>query len=244
MKHLLVLFISLSASPFVMGANPDKTDVLNGVELASSKEASTRSYVGHTEKSFSYGMKEVLKGITNFSEKCNNEFKSKRTFTSEEDCKYLNENLIETVVVKDIKRPESLKSFQESYLVGRRVYNRGEFGYYELVTVREELNEKNQKVIHIDLTMLNDDEVKNYTDLKIKKDSAFDSSISSYKITEISPTETLVRYEYSATTKHWLLNKELSVPQVFASISKGINLLFESIEGESSLIKREVASQN
>jgi len=244
MKHLFVLFIALSTSPLVFGSAPDKTDVLNGVELLSSKESSTRSYVGHIEKSLPYGFHTVMKGITNFADKCNNEFKKKRVFTSEEDCKYLNENLIETIVIKDIKRPENLKSFKDSYLIGRRVYNRGEFGYYELVTVRESLNEKNQKVTHIDLTMLNDDEVKNYTDLKIKKDSAFDSSISSYKVTEVSPTETLVRYEYSATTKHWLLNKEITVPQVFSSISKGINLLFESIEGESSFLKREVASQN
>lgn len=244
MKHLFVLLITLSTAPLVFGATPDKTDILNGVQLLTSKESSTRSYIGHTEKSLPYSIQTVMNGITNFSDKCNNDLKSKRVFTSEEDCKYLNENLIETVVIKDITRPENLKNFKESYLIGRKVYNRGEFGYYELVTIREEVNEKKQRVIYVDLTMLNDDEVKNYTELKIKKETAFDSSISSYRITEVSPSETLVRYEYSATTKHWLLNKELSVPQVFSSISRGINLLFESIEGESSYTKREVASQN
>lgn len=243
MKNLATILLSISASTLAFSA-PDKTEQLNGVDLVTVKEKSTRTYVGSLEKSLPYGVSVVMKGITNFADKCNNDFKDKRVFTAQEDCKYFNENLIETVVLKDIKRPEELNQFKESYLVGRKVYNRGEFGYYELVTVKEELNEKKQKVISIDLTMLDDKEVKNYTDLKIEKDSAFDSSLSSYRITEVSPTETLVRYEYSATTKHWLLNKELSVPQVFASISKSINILVKSIEDESSTLKREVASQN
>lgn len=224
-------------------AEVDKIEVLNGVQLRSGKKNDTRSYTGRIEKYFQFPIEMVKKGVTNFSEKCNNSFKDKRKFTKDMgNCKYHNENLVESFVIKDIRNSDKIKNVNEAYLLGRIVYNRGSFGFYELVTITESKNQLNQKTITISTRMLEDKEVKLYTSPKFKKESAFDNSSTRFILTETSPTETKVNYEYHASTDHWILNKEVSVPQVFASMSKSINDLIKTIEDESSLQKRELAS--
>lgn len=236
-----VMMLSLSFNVHA-GLTIDKTEELGGVDLKSGKAESVRSYSGSINKQFLYPLEIVKKGITNFSEKCNNGYKSKRQYTSQAtDCKYFNEHLVESIVIKDIKPVEAYQG-TEHYLVGRQVYNRGSYGYYELVQIKSGMNDKKQKFITISLKMLEDSEVKNFTEPKFNKDSAFDHSSSLYTLTEIGPTETQMTYEYQADTDHWILNKEISVPQVFASISKSINDLMKTIETESSLQKRELAS--
>lgn len=243
MPFFLVVLLAFSL-PIFAKSGPDKKEVINGVSLVSAKEKNLRSFTGSTQKTLHFPIELVKKGVTNFTEKCNNSFKSKRKYSSEKkDCKYHNENLVETFVVKDIRKMESFKNFKEVYLLGRHVYNRGTYGYYELATVQETKNDKNQRTIKVLLRMLDDNEVKLFTELKITKDTAFDTSTSSYVLTEISPEETLVEYEYNAETDHWLLNKEVSVPQVFASISRSVNDLLRTIETESSHQKREIASK-
>jgi hypothetical protein len=237
----MILLVSMSANA---QTNFDKTEELYGVSLKSAKEDTTRSYIGSIEKTLPFPMAIVKNGVTNFTERCNNDFKSKRKFTAEEtNCKYHNEHLVESFVVRDIKTLDSFKDFRENYLVGRQVYNRGHFGFYDLVQVREGMNDKNQKTMTITLRMLEDEEVKALTELKITKDSAFNKSHAEFILTEIAPGQTHLNYSYTAQTDHWLLNKEISVPQVFASISKTINSLVKAVEDESSLQKRDLASK-
>ncbi len=242
LKSILLIAVTVSASAFAQTF--DKTEELNGVSLKSGKESSIRSYVGSTEKTFPYPAAIVKKGITNFTDKCNNDYKSKRKFTDEKaDCKYHNDHLVESFLVTGLREMEHFKSFSEVYLVGRQVYNRGAFGYYEMVQVAEGMNEKKQKTITITLKMLDDAEVRLFTTPKFSRDSAFDKSFASFVLTEISPNQTHMAYEYSAETDHWILNKEVSVPQVFASISKSINDLVNTVEAASAVQKRELASK-
>lgn len=222
----------------------DKVQELNGVNLKSLKEKSVRTYSGSMEKVLPFPLEVVKKGVTNFTDKCNNSYKSKRKYTPDmTDCRYHNDHIVESFVVKDIREMEYFKEVSEVYLLGRRIYNRGAYGYYELVTVRDGMNDKNQKTVTVTLRMLDDKEAKLYTTPKFSKESAFDSSNSTFTLTQITPGETQINYEYSATTDHWLLNKEISVPQVFASISKSINDLVKTVEDESSYQKRELASK-
>lgn len=222
----------------------DKIEELNGVELKSGKEDAVRSYVGSVQKTLPYSIDLVKKGVTNFTEKCNNTLKDKRKYTSEEvDCKYHNENIVETFVINDFRKNNELNKYSETYLLGRQIYNRGAFGYYELVTVSEEVEEDNRKTVKITLRMLDDKEVSGYISPKFSRESAFDHSTSVFTLVQLSSQETQVRYEYSALTDHWLLNKEVSVPQVFVSISKSINDLLKTIEEESSIQKRQLASK-
>lgn len=238
---LLILFFSFSA---FCETEFDKTQELNGVSLKSGKEESVRTFLGSTEKTLSYPMELVKKGITNFTERCNNDYKGKRKFTQEDvDCKYHNENMVETFMVKDINQMHYFKDLSEAYLLGRLGYNRGLFGYYELVTVHEGMNDKNQKTVTISLRMLDDNEVKVFTTPKFSRDSAFEQTRTIFTLTQLSPNQTHLTFHYEAKTDHWLLNKEISVPQVFASMGKSINDLVDSVEMQSSYHKREVASK-
>jgi hypothetical protein len=240
--YISLLALVLSFNTFAESF--DKTEELNGVTLKSRKEDAVRTFVGSTEKTFSFPVELVKKGITNFTEKCNNDYKSKRKFTDEKiDCKYHNDHLVESIVIKDIRQMDHFKHLSEVYIVGRQVYNRGAFGYYEMVSVEDKLNDKKQKLSIIRLRMLDDEEVRLFTSPKFAKESAFDKSYATFTLTEIAPNTTHMTYEYSAETDHWLLNKEVSVPQVFASISKSINDLVITVEAESSFQKRELASK-
>lgn len=239
---LIGSFLTLAA----VASEADRTEELNGVELKSFKQDDTRTFQGHIEKNISSPIDHVKKSVTNFTEKCNNSLKSKRNFTSKDfDCKYHNENdnVVESIVITNIKANEDFKGFSENYLLGRTVYNRGSYEFYELVQVKEGMNDKNQKTVTVSLRMLNDSEVKTYTEPKFSQDSTFDKSTSQFTLTQISPNQTHLTYDYTAETNHWLLNKELSVPQVFASISKTVSALVETVEEASNSGKREVASQ-
>lgn len=234
--------ITLSAGA---AAKFDKKDTISGVKVESGKKDSTRLYRGTYNKSFPFSIETVKNSVVNFHEKCNNKFKDKRQFTDKKaDCKYHNDNLVETIVVKDINQSgwTKIEGEVERYILGRQVYNRGNFGYYELVQIVESRNALNQKVLTVTQKMLSDKETKVYTKPKFDRDSAFDKTTATFVLTEVSPKETTLTYEYKAETEHWILNKEVSVPQVFASISKSINDLVKTVDKESQVQTRDLAS--
>lgn len=227
------------------GTKMDKKETIHGVLVETGKQDSVRIYQGTVSKNYPFNLNTIKNSIVNFQDKCNNDLKDKRQYTDKNiSCKYHNENLVETLVVKDIKNSNLPKESGEveRYILGRQVYNRGSFGYYELVRIYEGKNEQNQKTIKIVTRMLSDKEVKSYVNPKFEKDSAFDASVSTYLLTEISPNETNFTYQYKAETEHWILNKEVSVPQVFASISKSINDLLKTVSAESAIQIRDLAS--
>lgn len=225
-------------------AKIDKKDTINGVKVTSAKDDDTRTYSGQITKKFPHPIESVKSGIVNFDEKCNNDYKERRNFTDKKaDCKYHNDHLVETLVVKDLKDGWTKDANEvERYILGRQIYNRGSFGYYEMVKVFEAKNAQNQRTITIVQTMMSDKQVKKYTKPAFEKDSAFDDSMSIFTLTETAPNETTMEYTYQASTEHFILNKEISVPQVFASISKSINDLIKTVATESALKSRDVAS--
>ena len=220
-------------------------NTIDGVAVQSAKKDDARTYTGTISKDFSTSMANVVKSVVNFNEKCNNSLKDRREFTDKKaNCKYHNENLVETIIVKDINKNGWTKEPSEvdRYLLARHIYNRGKFHHYELIRVYEKINQQNQKTIIITQTMMNDKDVKKYTSPKFDKDSAFDEVISTFTLTEVSPNLINLKYEYKAVTDHWMLNKEVSVPQVFASMSKGINDLIKAMDQESRVPARDVAA--
>jgi len=223
----------------------DKIEFINGVSVQSGKHDSTRIYRGFITKIFPYGLSSVKFSVMKFQDRCNDSYKKRRKYTDKStSCKYHNDNLVETIVVKDINKSGWTKDLNEvdRYVLGRQIYNRGSFGHYELVIVYEGKNTENQKIITVTQKMMNDEETKKYTKPVFEKDSAFDNAISTYTLTETGPNETTVTYEYKAETEHWILNKEVSVPQVFSSISKSINDLVKTMDEQSSLQSRDIAS--
>jgi hypothetical protein len=242
LKCFLITLISLSN--LALAVNFDKSDEINGVELGSGKDGSVRHYQGTITKTYPISLQIVQNGITNFDEKCNNGFKKKRELTpTKEDCKYHNENLIESLIIRDIAQTYKKDVGEvERYLVARRIYNRGNFGHYDLIKITHGKNEKNQKTVTIQMKMLSNDEVKSYIQPKIKTESAFSQAQGLFVLTEIGPKTTELAYKYYSTTDHWVLNKEISIPQVFASMSKSINDLFATVDAEAGNLSREFAS--
>lgn len=223
----------------------ERTDEIDGVKLESGKIDSTRFYRGIVSKTYPYSIDQVRASVMNFDERCNNEFKSKREFSDKtKDCKFHNDNLVESVITRDINSNYKKEQNEvDRMVIARRVYNRGSFSYNELVTVYEYKNNENKKVIKIVQNMLEDSEAKKYTKPLVKKDTAFDATTGTFVLTEVSPNETKMDYIYNSETTHWILNKEVSVSQVFSSISKSLNDLLEIVDKESSSYSRDLASK-
>lgn len=246
MKQLVTFGLMTALTSAFSAVKYDKLDEIKGVVLKSGKEKSNRYFMGSSTKTIQQPLQYVMNGVLNFQEKCNNDYKDKREYTDKKtDCKYHNAHLVETLIIKDIHPTGWVKEAneRERYITGRRVYNRGSFGYYELIQIFDGKNDKNQKTVTVVQRMLNDKEAKVYVNPKFKKDSAFDESIGTFTLTEINPHTTEVTYAYNSETEHWLLNKEVSVPQIFSTISQSINDLMVSIDKESSLQSRDLASQ-
>ena len=223
----------------------DKAESINGVAVQSGKHDNTRIYRGSITKTFPYGITAVKNSIVNFQDRCNNSLMNRRKYTNKKTpCKYHNENLVETIVVKDINKTGWSKNPNEieRYVLGRQIYNRGSFGYYELVTIHESKNSLNQKTVTVIQNMMSNSETKKYAKPLFEKDSAFDETSGTFILTETAPNETTLSYSYFAETEHWILNKEVSVPQVFVSISKSINDLVKTLDIESSKLTRDLAS--
>jgi hypothetical protein len=223
----------------------NKRDRIEGVLVQSGKHDETRYYSGSVSKILPFKISTVKNSITNFNQRCNNSYKEKRRLTDKSmNCKYHNDNLIETIIVKELKSGQWQREASEieRFILGRRVYNRGDFGYYEMVQIFETRNDQNQKTIKILQTMLSDREVQKYLNPAFQRDSAFDQSSATFILTELSSHETSMEYQYMAQTQHWILNKEISVPQVFSSISKSINDLFKTVDAESMALSSDIAS--
>lgn len=243
MTKFTVFFLSVFSLAHA-SAILDRKENINGIVLESSKEGTLRNYHAHTNKVLPYGLKSVSKSILNFSDRCNNSHRDMRQFLDKKkDCKYHNENLIEAFEVTDLKTPFTNNENDQKHLIGKQIYNRGHYGYYELVEVKSQKNESSQNQVVITQRMLSDQEVKEYTAAKFEQDSSFKTSVVKYVLTETSPSSTRIDYFSDAQTEHWVLNKELSIPQVFASLGKGIQELLKSVEQDSQIQNRDIASK-
>lgn len=242
----ILFFILLSSLSLVAFAeySIDQKETIKGIVLSSGKKDAHRSYLGKLTKELPYSLNLVKAAILLFSERCNNEYKDRRKFSDKKlNCKYHNDHLVETFTVSNIRSQDYFKDLSAFFLLGRKIYNRGEFGYYELVTVRDSVNAKKQKNSIIIARMLDDEEVKYFTSPKFKKESAFDKSTSYFELTELAPDKTQLVYEYSAETDHWLLNKKVAAGKVFNSIANSIQTLVESIETEALTQKKALSEK-
>lgn len=217
------------------------------IDLLSGKKDSLRFYKGTRSIILNEKIQNVLQSITNFEDKCNNEYKDRRELISKKrECKYHNSNLVESKVYKDLGKFQKESNEVDRYLVARRIYNRQTFSHMDLVVIYESMNTDGQKVIKINQKMLEDKEAKKYLSPPVEHDSVFEIAYSNFTLTEIAPGKTQLEYFYASETDHWLLNKSVSVSNVFESMAKSIDLLFNSIDQElaqKSSIKTKIVSQ-
>ena len=243
------LLLTLALLPLITHADYSAYEVDNKsthetskVKMISGKKESNRFYQGNLSKVFPTSIENVLKGILNFSEKCNNELKDRRELTDKKAvCAHHNSNLVESKVYKITKEFKKKKNETDRFLVARRIYNRQSFSHIDLITRYEEKNSSGNRVIKISQEMISDTEVKKYIDPPVELDSAFQKAYAEFTVTEIDKESTIVSYYYASETDHWLLNKSVSVGQVFDSMGKSIGLLFSSIDAGS---KPKMISKN
>lgn len=195
---------------------------IEGVTLETSKTKSIRTLKAIKSVELPLDLSETLKLVINFEEKCNNSYKDKRKWSDKKtDCKFHNNNLIETIYYRDIKNKKS--DLKDHYLLLRHGYNRGSFIYFEEITI-----DQKDKEIDVRQRLLSDEEVKTFLETKIETLFSFQGVDSHFHLKVTDPNKTQLTFTYQSSTDHWLLNKEMMIGEIFESTAKGINDLFLS----------------
>lgn len=207
---------------FLLPLNAFAQKTIDGVHLETSKTKSTRHLKATKSVTLNLNLADSLKLVLNFNEKCNNNFKDKRKWTDRGvECKFHNNNLIETVFYRDIKNRNP--SWKDHFLLFRHGYNRGTFLYFEEITV-----EQSDKESHVRQRLLSDEEVKSFLDTELETEFSFQKVTGHFYLKQLAPHQTQLTYTYESSTDHWLLNKEMMIGEIFESTAKGINDLFLS----------------
>ncbi len=236
LKAMILILISLTSNANEYSGfeiDNKETNKKYNIDLLSGKKDSLRFYKGTLTRIVDRPIDQVIKSITNFEEKCNNDYKDRRELTNKNtDCKYHNSNLVESKKYKNIKKISKDKDEIERYLIARRIYNRQSFSHMDLVIIYQSINENGERVVKINQKMIDDKDVKKYIKPPVEHDSVFKVAYSNFTLTEIEKGKTRLEYYYASETDHWLLNKTVSVSKVFNSMAKSIDLLFVSIDQE------------
>lgn len=196
------------------------------VELISGKKEKTRAFQGRKTHIFTGSLDLVLEGIENFEEKCNNELKKHRKWKdSNYECPHFNKSLSDSKIVQIENKKQLQENQIKQYLVLRNIYNRQEFKHVDLVEV---FRNKNEAIVK--QTMLSDEDVTKYIDFDYKKKSVFNITYGEFRLKQIEKNKIELDYKYYLDTNHWLLNKSISVSEIFDSIAMGLDELFKSID--------------
>jgi len=219
----------------------DRKDKFDGVTVESGKSDDVRAYRATFTHIIPASIHDVRAGIVNFTEKCNNQFRSRRQWIGQDTrCAFPSESLVETRVERNLKARAPLQGETDRYILSRRGYNRGSYQYQELV---REFAYNNGEILEIRQEMLSQDEVKQWlVSEPLSHDYAYDRLTTTYTLRKLADKSTELKYEYRTETTHWLLNKELVVPQILASLGRGAKDLWKSVEGHHQR-NRQLASQ-
>lgn len=219
----------------------DRKDKFQGITVESGKSDNVRAYRATFTHIIPASIHDVRAGIVNFTEKCNNMHSKRRQWIGQDTrCAFPNESIIETRVERNLKQQAPLQGETDHYILSRRGYNRGSYQYQELV---REFSHNNGETIEIRQEMLTEDEAKNWlVSAPLPHDYSYDRLTTTYTLKKLSDVSTELKYEYRTDTTHWLLNKEVIVPQVLASLGRGAKDLWKSVEGHHQR-NRQLASQ-
>lgn len=236
-KYLLLAFAFSTAFSAI---DIDNEENLLGSSLKTWKLDGDRFYKITRTHVFNHPFKKTLKLITNFEEKCNNDFLEKRTLLDKKrKCLFKNRNLIESYVTKVKKKGLSadLKKYNSVFTVTRRSFSRDEiWSHTDLGTIKKEKGKAT-----ISLKMLDQSEIEKFHKPFAPYKSVFKSANGTFNVKKLDKDKTQVTYTYIASTDHWLLNKTLASPKVFEAMANGVDLLFKSINGsDTPQIKRPV----
>lgn len=218
----------------------DSQKIEREVELKSGKKDGQRFYSAKTSRKYAAEINTVESLITNFEEKCNNQHKNRRRYLSKEyECPLLNKNLVESKIIKTLKKPGPT-DVDEAWVIRRHVFNRGTYGHNDLLTIKRIPG----KSIVVQHSMISEDEAAAYIDDPFPTQEPFLFMQGTYSLEVIGPNETLVNYQYFTLTDHFVLNKEISVGAVFDSMADGTLQSLQTIEDGLTLKKGAKVGQN
>lgn len=240
-KWLIGGLLLSSISSHAMNVQFDRKEKVQGITVESGKNDNVRAYRAHFTHIIPAPIQEVRAGIVNFAEKCNNQHRSRRQWISQDtSCAFSNEWMIETRMERNLKPHAPLMGETDRYVLSRRGYNRGSYQYQELV---REMSYNNGDTIEIRQEMLSETEAGQWlVSAPLPFDHTFDRMNTTYTLKKLSDASTELSYDHRSETTHWLLNKELIVPQVLAGLSRGAKEVWKSVEGHQQR-NRQLASQ-
>ena len=227
-------FVFFTMISFYCFAQTKRT--IDGVHLSSHWEDETKVFSAEIEMIYNADLQTVAKGIENFDEKCNNEYRSKRKKMKWEDkCLYFNKNLVEAIKIHNFnKEVLSTDDFSPEYLVWRNIYNRGSFSHYDVIKKK-----KTSKGIIISHEMINPKDIKKVLKKSTRIKSAFDYMKGTYRLIKVSEKRTKVKYRYESKTSHWFLIRDFMEDNVFENMSKGTTQALKTI---SKAVERSAKS--
>lgn len=220
----------------------DRFEKIQNVTLQTGKEGSQRHFRAFTKMDVPLATESALEELLDFETSCNNDLAHKRNhLTRDHHCKRFDRDVIENIVIKKLKTPDSMETDEvRRLLVGRRIYNRGEYSYYELVRVF-----KKPDGYRVTLELLKDKAAREFLDPKLKFDYFFHQKNTEYILTKKSDSVSELKLITEASTRNWFLNKAFSVGQVFQGLvtETGDVIGRFTSEAQKSDTKRSFASK-
>lgn len=214
MKAIIIFFMIFSTSAF-------------NVNVDVKKKGELKIFNAKAIGIFDANINQVVNGIINFDDKCNNQKRSKRKYMKwENTCSFHNENLVEAVKVSNYKKELVKKKYPNNvFLLWRNIYNNGKYAHYDIV-LREDLKGE-LRIIH---QMLNNDEVTEMIPDPERIKSAFKNLKGTYRIKPLSKNKTKVEYLYESETDHWFLKRDFIEDKVKRNIIKGTTQALATIQ--------------
>lgn len=242
MKKLLVLaffplFISASVTPIkIDGVELGKEETIKNVTIRSGEKEDSRLYHATYHTTFDGQLEPALKYVIDFSSRCNNSYRKERKFLDKAvDCAIHNENLIETQIVRKLKKQEDVPGMIDQFVLKRRIWNKGLHSYNDLVTIKElKPSSDEARVVEVSYRLLDDKESKSFIDDPVPFDNAFYYTVGTYTLAQMKNGKLDVKYSYTTKTDHWFLTAGMIQGSIYNSIANGVRL---STDGIATVLK-------
>lgn len=236
MKLLTLLFFPF----FIAAAVPNVQ--LDGVPLNEEKKIKDvlihfgekddmRLYYAFYNTHFAGDMEKALEFVINFPNRCNNSYRKERKFLEKDfNCPFHNENLIETQIVRELKKKEEVPGMIDQFVLKRRIWNKGLHTYNDLVTIKKiPTKEGELKAVEVTYRLLTDEESKSFIDNPVPFDNAFFYTVGTYRLAQTKDGKIDVQYSYATKTDHWFLTSGMVQGSIHSSIATGVRLAVDSI---------------
>ncbi len=227
-------FLIAAAVPTVEldGVTLGKQERIKDVQIYFGEKDDVRLYQAFYNTNFSGDMKKALEFVVNFPNRCNNSYRKERKFLEKDfNCPIHNENLIETQIVRELKKTQQTPGMIDQFVLKRRIWNKGLHTYNDLVTVKKLTpKEGESEAVEVSYRLLTDEESKSFIDNPVPFDNAFFYTVGTYRLAQSKDGKVDVQYSYATKTDHWFLTSGMVQGSIHSSIATGVRLAVDSIQ--------------